>query len=258
MNNYRRKIRNFLYENFLHKKRFSLTLIEKKYVQLLFRQGFCVIENYWSPEKSAEYKEKIDKLVLGDENNSELNSGAYVRWNKFKKHQAEDCGVVRAYHIEKEIAELQKLKNDPSINNIINAYYGYKMYSSYLVYQHNKVSDHETRGYHIDGFTDEFKSFLYLEDVDEMKGPFSYLSGSHKSYLKREKRKASATNPSTAFSESELIKEMKKECKLTAKAGSLILADTVGFHRGLPQRSESRSIIYNNYFPKKVVLYPEK
>jgi hypothetical protein len=133
------------------------------------------------------------------------------------------------------------------------------MYCNYLTYQHNFLSDQQTRGYHVDGWVDEFKAFLYLEDVKVENGPFSFIKGSHKDYLTQYLNLIcdKTRNPNTAFSDKYINKNKGMEALAIGSAGTLIIAAVNGVHRGLPQLTKTRSIIYNNYFYKRGDLSPD-
>ncbi len=251
-------IRLFLYRLFLIDKKNSLSSVEKEVVKEIIKNGYCVIEDYWDKSICADLKGKLEsktKLNI----NKDFTSGAYIRVKDVNKNY--DKGVTRMYHADKEEPALKKFRFDESIARIARAYYGYPVFSSYLAFQSNKQSECGTRGYHVDGWVDEFKAFLYLEDVSVENGPFAYLKGSNHAYLKRFKRmlhKFEGKEPSTSFSTKEAGEYAKSEKILSGKAGTLILADVAGFHRGLPQKGKNRSILFNNYYSKDVEMFFEK
>ncbi len=251
-------LRTFVYRNYLFYKRNKLSKEDVKIVEKLFKNGIYAIEGYWSEEKCKKIKLELEQRVL-DGKNKDFKSGAYVRARSNDLNF--DNGVIRMYHADKEVDGLCSFRFDRKISNIAEAYYGYPVFSSFIAFQHNKPSEKGTRGYHVDGWVDEFKAFLYLEDVNKEKGPFAYLKGSNNAFIKRYKRmikRFDGLKPNTSFSEKETGEYSKKEIALSAKAGTLILADVSGFHRGLPQLSTTRSLIYNNFFSKDVQLFLEK
>jgi hypothetical protein len=94
----------------------------------------------------------------------------------------------------------------------------------------------------------EFKSFVYLDDVDHGNGPFAYIPGTQKQHLRRI-RKQVVGNPEgeapTSFYPEELGELLDLESAVTGPAGTLILADVRGLHRGTPQLDRSRSVLVN-------------
>ena len=96
-----------------------------------------------------------------------------------------DEGVRRLYHADKEIPELAEHRYDPMIMRLVAAYYGRPYHSAVLMYQYNTRSNANTRYHHVDAFSKEFKSFVYLDDVDDGNGPFAYIPGTQRSHVKR-------------------------------------------------------------------------
>ncbi len=128
------------------------------------------------------------------------------------------------------------------------------------MFQHNNRSNEQTRYYHVDSFGREFKSFLYLDDVDEGNGPFTYLRGTHRQRLTRIRKQLARNGgrPRTSFDPDELRPFLGEEAKLVGPAGTLILTDVRGFHRGSPQLSRSRSVLVNYLVPHEGDLQLDK
>jgi len=106
---------------------------------------------------------------------------------------------------------------------------------------------------HSDTFHPTMKAWLFLEDVTEDKGPFTYVTGSSRLTRKRlkweYKRSINAAKMQDKYSEkgslradTEALKEMGLPAPkgITAKAGTLVLANTNGFH-GRGQAAEGAS-----------------
>ena len=99
------------------------------------------------------------------------------------------------------------------------------------------------------------KFFVYLSDVDENSGSNQYIMFSHNNYLNK---KISRNN----ISESELSETTKKNIfTFTGKSGSVIAANTFGYHRGKTPISNDRlmlvlgfSLIGTFYGPSKPFL----
>ena len=97
-------------------------------------------------------------------------------------------------------------------------------------------------GWHKDAYYNQFKSILYLNDVNEKNGPFELLESSNKIFgtidiaLKLKKG-----YPNTRFSNEEIQKIKTKKIKtILGTAGTLILVDTSLIHRGSPLLSGKR------------------
>jgi len=79
------------------------------------------------------------------------------------------------------------------------------------------------------------KVFLYLSDVDDVSGPFNYVKGSnygnkwHSTFPLREEK---PFTPRMQDEEVESVIPEKYRISFKGKAGTIILADTMGLHKG--------------------------
>jgi hypothetical protein len=109
-------------------------------------------------------------------------------------------------------------------------------------------------GWHRDAHGFQYKSILYLSDVSEINGPFEYLPGSHKRW-----RAAFDTligdlppAPNTRY-ESAVIERLVgrfgiKLRSFPGRAGTLLLVNSSGIHRGRPLRSGTRYALTNYFY----------
>jgi hypothetical protein len=110
---------------------------------------------------------------------------------------------------------------------------------------------------HIDTFHPTMKAWLFLEDVDEATGPFSYVPGSHIRTKRREvwerRKSIEASDPATrkkggAFriSKPEMARlGCVKPKRFMVPANTFVVGDTYGFHaRRLSQRPSMRLEIW--------------
>lgn len=120
-------------------------------------------------------------------------------------------------------------------------------------------------GWHRDSpFRHQFKTILYLSDVSEENGPFQFIEGSHKAKsVLRTSFKLKKSLSEDRFSNQEAILSINKNEELitfTAKAGTLILVDTRGLHRGKPLLDKNRYALttynYNRKLPKTIINLP--
>lgn len=217
---------------------------QAKAVADLRRDGFAVVPNYWTPERALAMRDQLE-AYLADGKSRDFDEGA---WLRFWDDRAYDQGVRRIYHAERLVPELSPLRNDPFVLDIAAAYYGQPFHSNVLVFQHNVQSNEHTRYYHVDSFVREFKSFIYLDDVDDGNGPFAYLSGTQKNHRARLKKQVIGNGPGesdTSFRPEEVKASLNNEVRVVGSAGTLILADVRGIHRGTPQVDRSRSVLVN-------------
>ncbi len=73
----------------------------------------------------------------------------------------------------------------------------------------------------------QIKTFLYLNDVSELNGPFSYVEGSHKDITRSLPHFRHSDDDVAALYPDAIT------ANVTGRAGSLVIADVNGFHRGL-------------------------
>lgn len=225
----------------------GLTDRESKCLDQIDRDGYVIVPGFWPRDKALGMKEKLESfLEIGQ--NKDFDSGAYLRiWD----NRPEDAGIRRIYHVDKLVPELAQFRNEPFVHKIAKAYYGFEIYSGGLVFQHNLKTAHNTRFHHVDWFGKQFKPFLYLDDVDDTNGPFTYIKGTHRANFMRYRKQlfGNKTGSPTSFYESDVRRVIDREVKLCGEAGTLILADVRGLHRGFPQVSRSRSILVNYMYP---------
>lgn len=111
------------------------------------------------------------------------------------------------------------------------------------------------QGWHRDSYTKQFKAMVYLSDVSLDTGPFEYVLGSHTyrhifgSIMDNNYKKLRANN--SRFEHTDVVKFSEKrnlERKVfDAPAGSIILFDSRGLHRGSPILSGHRFALTNYY-----------
>jgi hypothetical protein len=211
----------------------------------LRRDGFAVIEDYWPHERALAMRDQLEAF-LAEGKDRDFDEGA---WMRFWDGRGYDQGVRRIYHVDKVVPALSELRHDRFILDVASAYYGIPFFSGALVFQHNLQSNKNTRTYHLDSFIKEFKSFVYLDDVDTGNGPFAYVPGTQRKHLLRLKKQlignGEGESPTTVFPEDMTKAELAGERAVTGKAGTLILADVRGMHRGTPQKDRSRSVLVN-------------
>ena len=215
---------------------------ETEWLEKIREDGFCVIEDYWDPEQVASLRTRLYEHL--SDSDRDFEGGARFR---IRSGSGYDEGIARIYHVDKLIPELTEFRFDPFPLKLAHAYYGRPFYSGMLIFQHNPESTAVTRTFHVDDFVKEFKSFLYLDDVDESNGPFTFIRGSHRKYGLRLKKQilGNKDDARTTFYESDVASIMDQEVKITGKAGSLVLADVRGLHRGSPQKGRSRAVLVN-------------
>ena len=106
----------------------------------------------------------------------------------------------------------------------------------------------DTRGFHCDGRSLKFKSFVYISDVNKLDdGPYCYVKGSHRRRrLWRNNSTFNKENQLDPFEFSQL--QASKAISIFAKAGDMVISSQKGAHCGHPQHPEAkRAVLVNMY-----------
>lgn len=152
--------------------------------------------------------------------------------------------------------------------NIANSYF--QMYAKLRYYNvwktfASKGTSRESQLWHFDR-EDRYilKMFLYLDDVDEGTGPFTYAPGTHKKgslnglepeyFIEGGVQRTTDEQMNRVFPEEKWVKGIGKK-------GTIIFADTRGFHKGGEARTNDR-LMFTCMFTsiasesKKLIKYP--
>ena len=104
-----------------------------------------------------------------------------------------------------------------------------------------------------DSYFRQFKSLLYLTDVNEENGPFEVILGSHdRKNISADSKSADLESMQCTFNQKTVEKILNDDPErlktLTAKAGTVVLVDTSTIHRGSPLKNGIRYALTNYYF----------
>lgn len=226
------------------------------------KNGVAVVEDFYSPQKCADLCEEIDRL---------LEKYKDKIWTD--KQQSDH----RIFGAEKFSPLIHEFGYDKSISDFGEKYLETDIkltmtLAARLDYAPGNLGS--GGGWHRDSVIfNEFKSILYLSDVTEQNGPFTYIHGSQdQKNVKESIRKAGAHYDQYRFSDEQaenMIKKMGLNTQtFTAKKGTLILVDTRGIHIGSPIQAGNRYALTNYFSPafrykkmmehsKKVILQAE-
>ena len=107
-------------------------------------------------------------------------------------------------------------------------------------------------GWHRDSvFPHQFKSIFYLSDVASENGPFEYVPFSHLTKEKLSIRNTISLDQSRITDKDFQTSHLESDT-FTGPAGTLILADTRGIHRGRPIEKGVRYAITIYYFERNI------
>jgi hypothetical protein len=227
-------------------------------VQILRRDGICVIEDY---------VEHSEALALGVRLMSLLDKvEAAVVTSENTVHHFDSIGLTRLLDADKIQDESRSFFEDQYIDGVAKAYACSSIKSRQKMLERREgINKHgPADDYHVDeGYYHKFKAFLYLTDVSETTAPFDYYIGSHKDARWRipkeiqmhlwETQGNSASfgwrgNYLDSREIDEITNSFNYEHKVcTGKAGTLIFVDTRGIHKATTPQTGGR-LMLANYF----------
>ena len=142
----------------------------------------------------------------------------------------------------------------PQVRGVANGYFGMlTQVRDYNVWR-NVRSDsplRESQLWHRDWREDHYvlKAFVYLEDVDDGRGPFTYVPGTHVRGQKRVDPVTAleGTNRRATDDQMAAVVPRSEWLSATGAAGTLLFADTTGWHKGGSARTGDR-LLYTCLF----------
>jgi hypothetical protein len=208
----------------------------------LKRDGIAVVPEYWSAAKCEQGRAEIDRLIVAYPKVVREFSGGSDK---------------RMFGVESVSPLLAEFHGDPFLRGVGEMLGGLALYNfATLGARIDATSSNNGSGdgWHRDAHGFQYKSILYLSDVSEINGPFEYLPGSHKSW-----RAAFDTAigglPAAPNSRYELAAVERlvgrfgvKLKSVPGSAGTLLLVNTAGIHRGRPLRSGTRHALTNYFY----------
>lgn len=204
--------------------------------------GIAVVENYWSADKCAVARDEVDRL------NDEFP--AIVQ-------QFSGGSDRRMFGVEAVSGPLNEFHDDPFLRLVGEVLGGLSLYNFATLGARitaTSANNGSGDGWHRDAHGYQFKSILYLCDVTEDNGPFEYLPGSHK--LWRAALDTTIGNlpaaPASRYEPAAIDRMVRrfglKRTAFPAPAGTLLLVNTSGIHRGRPLRSGMRHALTNYFY----------
>ena len=108
----------------------------------------------------------------------------------------------------------------------------------------------DTRGYHCDGRSRKFKSFVFLTDVRDLgDGPYCYVPATHRDRLSwRRNRQFNEAHGLNRHEYSQL--QGLDALPLLAYAGDMVISSQRGAHRGHPQHPNARRAVLVNMYQR--------
>lgn len=215
----------------------------EKHLHNLRNDGFSIIENYWSEEHCRQLREKMDRAVI------DYPSATWTGVQGADK---------RIFGIENIGAGFWDFFNDAYLLGIGSHYFGCRMEN--LLTLSGRIDAVEGNigsgeGWHRDGNHFQFKVLVYLSDAGRENGPFQFIKGSHRyaqviadNYaMKLEDPLASRFTDANV--DAIIARQPERLVTFSAKAGTVVLIDVSGIHRGSPIKEGRRYSLFNYYYP---------
>jgi hypothetical protein len=208
----------------------------------LRRRGICVIPDYWSSEKCAAARAEIERIIV-----------EYPDCVQKYSNGADS----RMFGVESVSPLLNEFHTDAFARGVGELLSGVEFYNFATLagrIQATSRNEGSGEGWHRDGHGFQFKSILYLSDVSEKNGPFEFLPGSHSGWrtvfdtVIGDLPPAPASRYSPALVDGLIGRFGIAKHGYTATAGTLILVNTAGIHRGRPLETGERYALTNYYF----------
>lgn len=206
----------------------------------LIKHGYAKIENFFSPKECELAISEIDRVIL------EFPDKVNIKSDK------------RVFNINQKSKFLEHYRNIEIGATCCQMLWGVPTLSAFtlgarLEYFEGNFGSGE--GWHRDTFNFMFKTILYLTDVEVENGPFEYIEYSHsKNQFIKDIYRADLDYGNTRITDekvAEILSVSPKRLKtFVAKAGTLLLANTSGIHRGKPIENGVRYALTNYYYRK--------
>ena len=173
-------------------------------------------------------------------------------------HEETQYSDTRIFGAEDLSENIKKFANHELLDKLANAYNAVPTCCGFTLAARIKTTGHEYGSggaWHRDSYFRQFKSLLYLNDVDENNGPFQIIRGSNTQDRISIDSKAANLEPMQCSFNQEIAEKILKDnperlITLTAKAGTVVLVDSSAIHRGIPLKNGLRYALTNYFFEK--------
>jgi len=224
-----------------HKQDFTKVGDKEKQILLQIQQnGFAVLSEFFDNDFCNACIKDIDWMF---ENKKEF------------VHTQSDLRVFGAEDLSDNIS---KFGNYELFNTLANTYNSTPTCNAFtlaakIVYSGQEFGSGES--WHRDSIFRQFKSVVYLNDVDENNGPFQIVVNSNiPKQIQKDEKSTNYEPMQSRFNVQEvdrLVKQNPERLKtLTGKAGTVILVDTSVIHRGVPMKQGIRYALTNYFFER--------
>ncbi|MGR3433970.1 MAG: hypothetical protein ACU0CO_03630 [Shimia sp.] len=164
--------------------------------------------------------------------------------------QGADQGMIDVFNVDRLAGDMTEAVRAPFANpwlvKLLSAYGEDLAPTNLNLYLNRAIT--RTRGFHVDNFETNLKSFVYLGDVPDLDhGPYCFVRGTQRDDAWRAANRALATALGPHPTETPFV-DPARVVPVVAGAGALIVSDQSGAHRGLPQSPDAeRRVLVMRY-----------
>jgi hypothetical protein len=221
---------------------------DRKILSGLKKNGFVVIENF--------YDRNLCNKIISDIDDQILSYKDQVWVDKYES----DHRVMGSDRVSNQIKDFF---DNEFLVRISKAYLRSKTLNGFtLAAKLTAKKDNlgSGGGWHRDSIQKQIKSIIYLNDVEKTGGPFEYYCNTHRSRSKISQFLKNIFKKSiTRYSNKEVSQLSDKDLEtFTGQAGTLILVDTSGIHRGKPIYAGNRYALTNYYYSGVIPKHVKK
>lgn len=209
--------------------------------------GCAVIENFLT-------RSHCEKLI-------NIGNDIIDKFPNKVKHESNNSDI-RIYGIDKLSNEFELSEITNEADEWARKFYRTNNITHFQMLGHIKYKEGNLgsgSGWHRDSpYKHQFKFILYLNDVTEDNGPFQYIKGSHtEEVICRYSKILGESYGKYRFTTEEVDKILNEmpESKISTAcggAGTLLIADVKGLHRGKPLDNGERWATTRYYYPGKI------
>lgn len=215
-------------------------------METMMRDGFVVLPGFFDKPTIDAFVREVDPFM------KQVQDGTFTGTNK--TYRTPEAGMYRLLQLDTICPATKVFFDHHVINAMAEAYVsaGVKSYQRMAELRPHPRAVSNSDHPHIDDWRMRFKAFLYLNDIGKEQAPFTYFRGSHRD---APWRRTVETRYYLEGSDGGYLTENERKAALpqyeevvcTGSAGTLILADLRGLHRGTPLVS-GRRLMLVNYF----------
>ncbi len=218
-----------------------------KILKELDREGIVVIPDFFPKEECDRMLAELDGYF------NKVKDGTFEGSYQYNHEQ-----LIRISFVDEWAKETHPFFKHPWFDEIAKAYIDPRAFSyrreAELRDNVNEIQQADT--YHFDDWRVRFKFFLYLTDVEMENAPFTFLTRTHKMFKGRRKKdieyERDGENGAYGHFHPQEVRELRRhlECEeivCTGKAGTLIIADFRGLHKGTPLKAGRRVLLNSTY-----------